>query len=97
MRTTRQQLARIEDKLDRLVREATSVGNSSGSSHPIRSAIPAFDELDDDQQAIVRDIRGRVGDGDHAGATARTTKWLEHEAGEVPPKVVAAVIAAILV
>jgi hypothetical protein len=35
--------------------------------------------------------------GDHEGPEGRAKQWLEHAASEVPPKVVAPVIASILV
>jgi hypothetical protein len=82
VRTTASQLERIEGKLDLLLQRGTS--SASGN-------------LNDDQRAVAHDIAGRVANGDHDGAKARAKQWLEHEAGEVPPKVVAAVIASILV
>lgn len=82
MRTTTRQLEQIERKLDLLLQAAT---------------ISASDHLNDDQRAVAHDIAGRVANGDHDGAKARAKQWLEHEAGQVPPKVVAAVIVSILV
>ena len=82
VRTTARQLERIENQLDLLLQAAK---------------LSASDDLNDEQRAVTQDIAERVANGQHNSAKSRAKQWLEQEAGAVPPKVVAAVIASILV
>lgn len=86
-------LARIEEKLDRLI--AVADAKLSGAQ-VLGAAISSGASLDDTIGTVVAEVRGHVRQGDHDAGKECLMRWLDSEPDQVPAKVVASVVASLL-